>query len=183
MAEVTDFLAVTLVMTCATAILLGIIMVHFYRRHRRQCYSYWAKSWLALALFAGSNWYYLQISDWAVDHPVRIAVAFLSLLSGFLQVAWLTLGTYLLARDETLSRRLDHILFASCALLSLVLVVAAGSEPSEGMLRYFLRIGMRSWITGIVLLSAGLWLLRDLRRGPPHLGRVVVTSAFLLTAS
>lgn len=181
--DLTGAMMASLAATTAMAVLLGFATLYFYRKQDDQGHNYWAGSWFALAVFAASSNVYLRSGGWPLDQPARIAIGFFTVFAALLQVGWLLVGTYSLAGgSKKASRRLGSIVLVASALIGTVLVFAAGFDQADGVLRHFLRTGVRALISGGALLAAGIWLLNTQSGKPRRIGPSLIVVAFLLTA-
>src|SRR4051812_43882212 len=90
------------------AILIAVILGWLLRLYWRPFLRHWAWSWLALAVHAGAGGSAILVGAWwgaPVDDPLRFSLALFAGIAGYLQIAWLLLGTAELASGQALPAR------------------------------------------------------------------------------
>ena len=163
----------------AGALLTAIVLRIFHRHYGRDYLRHWARSWFALSAMLGAA-LLAQLLP-AGDAEARLLAAPLATIAtvaGYLQVAWLLLGMHELALGKSVQPAVARLTLLGLALFGLVMSVLFTRVPDAGMLRFFLRDGLRCFIAGGVFLVAGLGLWRSerIRRG---LGFRLLAAAFL----
>ncbi|HTR22265.1 MAG TPA: EAL domain-containing protein [Gemmatimonadales bacterium] len=163
----------------AGAVLLAILLHGFHRHYRRDYLLQWSRSWWALATFLVAT----AVSQTAARgieprHPVALALATITLVAGYWQIAWLLIGT-----SEVTSQQLFPVRRARWILLALLAgsVVAAllfATAPPFSPEQDFARRGVRSLAAGVAFLMAGAATWRAWPRGSGW-GRALVVAAFL----
>ena len=86
------------------ALILAGILGAFYRLYRHAYLRHWSLSWLALVVYIGAS-AVAGLTSGGGGHPWRVPAVLVSLVAGYLQVAWLLLGAWGLARGEDLPAR------------------------------------------------------------------------------
>ncbi len=150
------------------ALILAGILGAFHRIYRHEFLRDWSRSFLALAA-------YLVSYSFVGSGPQRALLA-VSLVAGYLQVAWLLLGAWGLARERELpaaTRRLALAGAVAAALASVALAVA-GRPPWPVTLRCF--------AGGIAYLAAAALVLAP-RRPAAGPGRTFAGLALVLYAA
>ncbi len=78
------------------ALILAGILGAFYRLYRHAYLRHWSLSWLALVVYIGAS-AVSGLASGGGGHPWRVPAVLVSLVAGYLQVAWLLLGAWGLA--------------------------------------------------------------------------------------
>ncbi len=154
------------------ALILAGILGAFHRLYRHAYLRHWSLSWLALVVYAGASAAAVLPSGES-GHSLRFPAVLVSLAAGYLQVVWLLLGAWGLARGEdppARTVRLSLGLAAAAGTMSVALVLARMTAPSA--------IGLRCLVAGVAYLAAAAAILS--RRRP--LARVGGTFAGLALA-
>ena len=160
------------------AILIAFVLGGLLRRYWRPFLRHWTWSWLALAIHAGAGAGALVLGIWRpINDPLRFSLALVAGIAGYLQIAWLLLGTAELASARTLPSRATRWIIATVATVGAVLVIAYAWDPARGELLFTLRVSVRRAAAAIAFLVGGLAITRAPRiaRG---IGRRVVMVAF-----
>ena len=115
------------------------------------------------------------------SHPVRIALALIAGVTGFLQIGWLLFGVY-----ELVKRRPVRMSDSKRILWSLFAIGLAGSllfiSPTFGSSsRYLSRVALRALVAAVAFGVAGIGVWRA-RRRKVGIGFTVLTAAFLAYA-
>ncbi|HYN03202.1 MAG TPA: PAS domain S-box protein [Vicinamibacteria bacterium] len=149
------------------ALILAGILGAFYRLYRHAYLRHWSLSWLALVVYIGAS-AVSGLTSGGGGHPWRVPAVLVSLVAGYLQVAWLLLGAWGLARAEDPPARTVRValgLAMAAGTLSVGLVLARITAPSA--------TGVRCFVAGGAYLVAAAAIL--VRRRP--LARVGSTFA------
>jgi len=148
-------LAVQIALQAVLALILAVILGAFQRLYRHAYLQHWSLSWLALLV-------YLIAAAAGADRPssggapgLLVPAVVVSLVAGYLQVAWLLLGTWGLGRgadipSSTVRRVLAVAVGAGVA--SVLPAFAGMTAPSP--------IGLRCLVAGVAYLSAAVLLAR-----------------------
>jgi PAS domain S-box-containing protein len=134
------------------------ILGAFHRLYRQAYLRYWALSWLALAAYVGAS---AGAGLAAVGGAAGLwlpAVA-VSLVAGYLQLSWLLLGAWGLARGTEVPARTVRVVIGASATLGLVFVpfsLAGMTAPSA--------VGLRCLVAGVAYLGVGAAILGRRRR-------------------
>ncbi len=108
------------------ALILAGILGAFYRLYRHAYLRHWSLSWLALVAYIGAS-AASGMTSGGGGHPLRVIAALVSLVAGYVQVAWLLLGAWGLARSEDPPARTVRValgLATAAGTLSVGLVLA-----------------------------------------------------------
>jgi two-component system cell cycle sensor histidine kinase/response regulator CckA len=158
--------AVQIVLVLIVAATLGA----FHRLYRQAYLRHWALSWLALAVYAAAATVTGHSAHAAAGRAVAGSVA---LVSGYLQVAWLLLGAWGLARGTDVPRRGARLLIGGALALGALSVppeLAGVTAPSA--------VGVRCLAAGLAYVVAALVLAR--RRSRPGVGSAFAAFALVL---
>ena len=160
------------------AILIAFVLGGLLRRYWRPFLRHWTWSWLALAIHTAGGAGAIVLGIWRpTNDPLRFSLALVAGIAGYLQIAWLLLGTAELASARALPSRATRWIIAAVAAVGALLVVAYAWDPSRGELLFTLRVSVRRAAAAIAFLVGGLAITRAPRvaRG---IGRRVVMVAF-----
>jgi hypothetical protein len=151
------------------ALIVAGILGAFHRLYRQAYLRHWSLSWLALAVYVAAS---LAAGAAGGGGPRLVAVA-VTLVAGYLQVAWLLLGVRGLAAgadvpSSWVARSLGLAL--TLAIASVALVLAGPTVPSA--------IGLRCLVAGVAYVSVAAAVLA--RRPPTRVGAAFAGGALLL---
>jgi diguanylate cyclase (GGDEF)-like protein len=171
-------LLVGLVVQSGAALLIAAVFGGLHRRYWRPFLRHWTWSWLALALHAGAGAgaVYLGLTR-PIDDPLRFSLALTAGVAGYLQIAWLLLGTTELTTGTPFSARTGRWLIAGVAIAGAALVIAFAWDPSRADLLYTLRVTVRRSAVGLAFLVGGAAII-DAPRIARAIGRRVVMLSF-----
>ncbi len=158
------------------ALILAGILAAFHRLYRHAYLRDWSLSWLALAVYVAVSAVGGTTSRGALTGP-RFAALLLSLVAGYLQVAWLLLGTWGLARAAGVpaaTRRLALAAAVVAGIASAGLALTGIRSPSP--------VGLRCLVAGLSYLAAAAAILAW-RQPAARLGRTFAGLALLVYAA
>ena len=177
--SLTTVLSVTgLFVQSGVAILIALVLGGLLRRYWRPFLRHWTWSWVALSVQAGAGGSAVVLAQWrAIDDPLRLSLAVASGIAGYLQIAWLLLGTSELTSGRALPPRVTRWIIAGVTLAGAALVLAYSWDASRSELLFTLRVSVRRVAAAIAFLIGGIAITRAPRiaRG---IGRRVVMLAF-----
>jgi diguanylate cyclase (GGDEF)-like protein len=160
------------------AMIIACVFFGLHRRYWRPFLQHWTWSWLALAGYASFSAAARIVGlRRGIDDPFNMALAALSGISGYLQIAWLLLGTSELATGAPFKRRTSRWIIAGVAIGGALLVLAFSWDRANYELVYHLRVTTRRVIVALVSLYAA----RAISRAPKiarAIGRRSVMLAF-----
>src|SRR3954465_11239918 len=85
------------------AILISVVLGGLLRRYWRPFLRHWTWSWLALAVHTGAGASAIMLGTFLpINDPLRFSLALAAGIAGYLQIAWLLLGTAELASGRAL---------------------------------------------------------------------------------
>jgi diguanylate cyclase (GGDEF)-like protein len=138
------------------ALLLGGLLLVFYRQYSKGYLLHWARSWMAFCAHQSAAALGLYLSGQTTAmHPAQLVLAAVSGVAGYLQLAFVLAGAYELEAGRA-PQRLPPKLFPALALVGLLTSMLFVTEPDAGAWRYFARVGVRALAVFAVLLVAGL---------------------------
>ena len=162
----------------AAALLVAAVFLGLQRRYWRPFLRHWTWSWFALAIQSGAGASALVLSgSRPLDDPLRFSLALVSGIAGYLQIAWLLLGTTELTTGRAYPPRISRWAIGAVALLGAILVCAYAWDPSRTELIFTLRVTVRRIAVGLAFIAGGI----AIRRAPTiarAIGRRVVMLAF-----
>ena len=163
----------------AGAILLAVLLHGFHRDYRRDYLLQWSRSWWALAIYLVAN----AVSQTAArgvvpTHPLGLALAGLTLVAGYWQIAWLLIGTSEVTSQQLFPARRTRWILLVLFLGSVTAALLFSTAPPFSPEQEFARRGVRSLAAGVAFLFAGAAMWRAWSRGSGW-GRALVVAAFL----
>ena len=168
----------TFLAQAAGSVLLSIVLLSFYRYYRRSYLLHWTWSWWALTIYLVTESAFVYISkSFEATHPLRIGLSLISQLTAYWQVAWLLFGAYEVTSQKEVPKKV----------VRQVLILKRSSGPSPRFCFSndpnlspcdFVRVGIRSFVTGTAFLIAAFGVWR--RPGSGRLGPGIVSAAFLV---
>jgi diguanylate cyclase (GGDEF)-like protein len=163
-----------------SALIFGSMMVNFYRIYRRDYLRDWAWSWAGFCLYlAGGAVSFYVSPPLGPGHPIRLVSSSLSLIGGYLQIAWLLLGTWHISSERRISPALRRwgLGFLTVLAVGVVLATAGISDLATVTLA---RMGPRSLLAGLAFLAAASSLWRRAAPRSGGMGRGIVGVSFVL---
>jgi diguanylate cyclase (GGDEF)-like protein len=165
------------------AILIAVVLEGLRRRYWRPFLLHWMWSWIALALHAGAGATSVLLARWLpITHPVRLSLALMASIAGYLQIAWLLLGTTELATGKAQSPRRERWLIIGVSVVGALLVLAYSADASRSDLHFLLRVSVRRIAATVAFLVGGVAISRAPRIANGIGRRVVMVAFFGLSA-
>jgi diguanylate cyclase (GGDEF)-like protein len=169
----------SLLVQSGAALTIACVFVGLQRRYWRPFLRHWTWSWLALAAYTALSAVARLIGvNHAIDYPPHIAVSMLSGVAGYLQLAWLLLGTYELTKGASFRGVTTRQIIFGVGFFGIVLQLLFSWDPSHYELVYILRVTLRRVLVALAALVAA----REISRAPliaRAIGRRTVMLAFL----
>ena len=145
----------------AVALILMAVFFYFSKIYHRRFLNTWAFSWLALSVFMfATAW----ISLYGVNQSsgkIRLVVSIVSITACFLQAALVLIGSLELTSKKIISTRQLALWALGIVLFSSALTLFKNEVEGAALIRYFLRIGVRYLLVGIVFIVAGAIILKS----------------------
>jgi PAS domain S-box-containing protein len=150
------------------ALLLAAVLLSFERIYRHAYLRHWAYSWAALAAYIT-----VSLSAGSSAGHASVPLATVGLVAGHLQIAWLLLGAWGLARGRDVPAAA-----VGWALAGAVAVGALAMVPGRLGMRAPSPLGVRCLVAGLAYLGSAIALLSRSRRW--EFGRTFAAGALLL---
>ncbi|MDB4884160.1 MAG: hypothetical protein JWL95_2926 [Gemmatimonadetes bacterium] len=158
------------------ALLIACVFVGLHRRYWRPFLRHWTWSWLALAVYTSCSAASRIVGvSRPINDPIHITLAVLSGISGYLQIAWLLLGTAELSSGLPFQRITSRRIIAGVAVASALLMVLYSWDPAHYELVYTLRVTVRR----VAVALAALFAARAISR-TPRIARAIGRRSVLL---
>lgn len=162
----------------AVSVLIALVLGGLLRQYWRPFLRHWTWSWVALSVYAGAGASALVLAQWRpIDDPLRLSLALAAGVGGYLQIAWLLLGTSELAFGRVLPERTTRWIIAAVSVAGAALVLAYSWDVTRTELLFTLRVSVRRAAAAVAFLIGGIAITRApmIARG---IGRRVVMLAF-----
>ncbi|MFC3192980.1 putative bifunctional diguanylate cyclase/phosphodiesterase [Marinicella sediminis] len=175
-----DFFGYTLLAQAISTIMLGLLMLHFAREYQRKYLFYWSYSFISLAIYLSTVYISLVLlADLDMTTSVlKLSNLLIMLTAGYLQIAFLVVGTLSLVNGTQISKRTILWLFLSCLIIALTITLYKNWTPTDVNLRYLTRVGLRYLTAGIACLYTAIYILR--KDPNPLFGKKLVTIGFFV---
>jgi diguanylate cyclase (GGDEF)-like protein len=177
------------------AFLLSMVFLYFARLYDYSHLWHWFLAWAAQAAsvaFSGLALYAIFTDAGGALSLSRTLLSVASLVAAYLSIAWLLLGAYEASVGPTKDQRLTLVIILAATSFGVASALIAAFDPDGASVRYMLRVGLRTLITGIALMIAAAllwWFAKDQRRGQRFVstsfmvfGLLNLHSAFTLVA-
>jgi diguanylate cyclase (GGDEF)-like protein len=172
------------VIQAAGALFTALLFGFFSRTYRKPFLLHWARSWSAMCvMLAGAAMGYAVASSGPPTSFTRLTLSTATAIAGYLQIAWLLVGAAQLVASDRSERWVQNRpwLFAGAAALGIFSVALFANHPDPLGPRFFVRVGVRSGLTGIAFLIAAATVWRTRPAGSARsLGRTLVAGASVL---
>ncbi|WP_185154200.1 ATP-binding protein [Fulvivirga sp. M361] len=154
---------------------------YFSKIYHRPFLLNWSRSWLGFFFVCLGLGYSTLPPDWRINIPFfNLAGSATYMTGAFIQSFFLIVGSYELIKDRQLSKRSIYMLFAITIILGTSLTLLYAFDDSRFVERYFIRIGLRSLITGIAFIYCGVIAFFSQRFGEVSFGRRLLGTALML---
>jgi signal transduction histidine kinase len=163
--------------------ILGLTMYfifrHFSHIYIRRFLRTWSKAWLAFAVTMLSTVILMAYPEQQdLSQTKGWPFHFIAQVGWFLHITFILMGSYQLVYNKPFNRKLNHITVATAIILALVTISAFSMNVGAEEARYMLRLGSRSFISGVGFLVAGIvvWRHPKFTRG---IGQKILFASFL----
>lgn len=178
MREATSLIVGTWVSQAAGGLILAALLAAFWNHYRRLYLAHWSLSWVSLSVYHLTAAAGLAMTG--IVSPLsssRIALAVISGVAGYLQLAWLLMGVRELATGRRFQRARVALLFGIAVLIGIIAGASFTTDPTAFRERFVMRVALRALIAGIVFLiaAAGVWSIRN---RTSRTGVLLITGAF-----
>ena len=172
---------VVLVQYAAQSLLALIVMLllrRFYKNYQNKYFQYWSWSWLGLIIYTiGSSLALITVFYLGIDHFLRTFASIITLIAGLFQAMWLVIGSYELSNQKEVGKRAVTIISICIIPLAISLVIPYINVPEAVAERIFLRVGIRSLVSGMAFSVSALMIFKLRKSG---IGMVFIFSGFLI---
>ena len=135
------------------SLLVAVLLALLHRSYKRPFLLYWSYSWAALAIYTASGVVAIQLSQIVpASHPARLIQSVISISAALQASVWLLFGTFALARERKVPRRVALRCWLGVSLVAVV--VTAGTLRLPAMLRYGVRVSLPELVLAIALTVA-----------------------------
>ncbi len=163
----------------AFASVLAVLLHRFYRRLGRSYLREWSLAWVAIGFaFVAGAWSVGEVGRLPSSHWSRLLGTAVYTVGGYWHAAWLLFGSVAIAGGRVIAPRLGRAILTGLAVFGIASTLLFAFDPAAGGERHLLRVGVRSLVLAIALLSAGAVLGRVARRGSGGTGPGFVGLAF-----
>lgn len=173
--------SIVLIQNIAQALLAFIVMYllnRFYKNYQNKYFQYWSWSWLGLMIYMiGSTVALASVFYLGPYNPIRTVTSIITVSAGLFQAMWLLIGSYELSQQKEFKKRTAAILSASIVPIAITLVLLFANDPEAGELRIFLRVGIKSLLSGISFILSAFLISKLWNSG---IGVKFIILAFLL---
>ncbi|MEM6524376.1 MAG: HAMP domain-containing sensor histidine kinase [Bacteroidota bacterium] len=161
------------------ALIFSINFFYFSRVYSRRFLSKWSISWIGLVMLSAGMMFVSWPGALNLSTGLKLSGTLVHTTGGFIQAAFLALGTYELVNNRYIERKISLLFAAGATLLAFVLVFIYAFDDDRYMERYVLRIGLRSFIIGLVYIVSGSLAIFSRRFGLESYGKKLLSIAFI----
>ncbi len=159
-------------------IVLYYVFQHFGSLYSRRFLKTWSWSWLAFSLSILAQGLSLILVGEA-GNVTMFALTFSVQAYAYLQILFLLVGTRQVLKDDKI-RNQNYWVFGLLIIgVSLLITFTAYTDPEAETTQRFLRLGVKSLITSLSFIAAGIWLLQKVVLGN-GLGYRMLYASFIL---
>jgi len=141
---------------------LALVLGGLYRVYRRRFLLHWCGAWLALALYHACAVLSTLVLHGGADAGLRLATSSALAALGYVPVALMLSGTWLLATQRGIDLRGWSLIVAGPLVLGLGAVLASAQLELET--RLFVRLALRFLLSGLAFFVAAVGVVRVARR-------------------
>ncbi|MEO1053218.1 MAG: hypothetical protein AAFX87_21480 [Bacteroidota bacterium] len=162
------------------SLMLAFIFFYFGRIYQRYHLNMWSASWVCFC-FAILAITFLTIGPtvFQFDRKLMLFISMITLSCNYLQLTFLSIGTYELIKEKKPSFKQIGRIIGATVFLALISVLVGNGDPDGAQLRYFLRIGFKACLVGLIFIFSGILTLTH-RKFTKSMGQRVLGSAFTL---
>ncbi len=140
-----------------TSVVLFLFFHQFYKAYHKAFLNYWSLSWLFLLIYLiGAILVLGNVQLFKPDHPLVMSFTWMSQLGIYLHVVFLYAGTQQFLLGREFSKKRLKILIILAFILATTFTLTVYHDPEGAQVRYFLRVGIKSLLTGIVFFILGV---------------------------
>ncbi len=173
--------SIVLTQNIAQALLAFLVMYllnRFYKNYQNKYFQYWSWSWLGLMVYMiGSTLTLASVFYLGPYNPVRTIVSIITVSAGLFQALWLLVGSYELSQQKEFKKKTVTIVSACVVPIAIILVLLFANDPEAGVTRIFLRVGIKSLVSGVSFILSAILIFKLRHTG---VGVNYIFYAFLL---
>jgi diguanylate cyclase (GGDEF)-like protein len=177
-----DFFGATLITQAFSSVLIGWLLLHFAKIYGRNYLFFWSYSFFSLTIYLITVYLGLLFVSKGVSpsSPVRLGNLFILSTAGYLQIAFLMIGTITLVRGTPVTKTLLIRILVACLLIAATVTIFKNwtNASEDSNLRYLVRVGLRYLIAGLACIGTAIYILRN--DAKPLLGKKLVTIGFFV---
>ncbi len=160
--------------------LIAWLLLHFAKVYQQKYLFYWSFSFFSLTIYLlGAQFGLLMLSmNFSATSPMRMINLFVLSSAGYLQIAYLVLGTLSLVKNTNISKKTLWRLWVVCLLIAVFVTVFKNWTEDDANLRYLIRVGVKYLVAGFAFLGTAIYILRN--DPQPMLGKKLVTIGFFI---
>ena len=160
------------------ALLVMYLLNRFYKNYQNKYFQYWSWSWLGLMIYMiGSTITLASVVYLGPYNPIRTIVSIITVSAGLFQALWLLVGSYELSQQQEFKKKTVTLISVCIVPVAIALVLLFANDPDAGVTRIFLRVGIKSLISGISFILSAMLIFKLRHTG---VGVKYIFIAFLL---
>lgn len=160
------------------ALTVMLLLNRFYKSYKSKYFQYWSRSWFGLMLYMLGATLALWAAQAVPSNTIlRTTISTLTIAAGLFQALWLLVGSFEFSRQKEYNRRSVLILSLLILPVAIAMALPFANQPDAVMERLFLRVGLKSFISGVAFVTSALLIYRLRRSG---IGIRLIIGAFLL---
>jgi diguanylate cyclase (GGDEF)-like protein len=168
----------------AGAAVMAVLLFGFYGEYRKSYLFHWTLGWAALTIyhFVDTVWQFASLSpSFTPTNPLRVAITILAGVSGWLNLGFVLFGVFEIVRRRPVRMQHARRIAIGLVLIGIVSALFFLNADTAPLVRYIVRVGIRSTLTVLlfVIAAVALWRTRDRREG---IGFTLLSAAFIVTA-
>ena len=141
------------------ALVLSLVLWHFYRIYQRHYLKSWSVAFLVLALYVICLTGYSSVSPASDElRLLRLVLEFSYIFSCYAFAIWVLVGVREAVTSERIASRLVNQLLWLVGLIALLSVVIFAFDPQMNPWKHYLQVNLRLLFIGSALLVSGIWL-------------------------
>lgn len=167
----TSDLETRLVVTYLAQSVLGLILFfvfnHFSKIYIRRFLKSWSRSWFAFSIYMLCSALLIVVMRHDQYRAFNLPLSFIAQVGCFSQIVLILIGTYQLVYFKPLKKRTHFWILLLSIFLALAMVLIFSHNTQATLERYVLRVGSRTFISGLGFLfaSAVVWTNPQFSRG------------------
>lgn len=177
-----EYFGITLISQAFSSVLIGWLLLHFAKIYRRKYLFFWSYSFFSLTIYLITVYLglHLMTNGYSPSSPIRLGNLFTLSTAGYLQIAFLVIGTITLVRETPVTKSLIIRILVACLLIAATITVFKNwtYASEDNSLRYLIRVGLRYVIAGFACIGTAIYIIRN--DAKPLLGKKLATIGFFV---